>query len=157
MYVHIYIYIYIYTCIYIYILYLVRHGNRQDVVHGFRRWLFNGFRRGRKRFVMVSVVGFLFFMVSVVAKKNVFVFMVSVAGCLVDSAAAGGSNILERLERFLVCFVFLGLVSVVGCLMVSVTCFMVSVMICSWFPLRFLWFPSLDFWWILPPQEDPAF
>ena len=29
-------------------------------------------------------------------------FMVSVAGLLVDSAAAGGSNILECIERFLV-------------------------------------------------------
>ena len=24
-----------------------------------------------------------------------------------------------------------------------------------WLPLCFLWFPSLDFSWILPPQEDP--
>ena len=27
--------------------------------YGFRRWFFNGFRRGRERFLMVSVVGFL--------------------------------------------------------------------------------------------------
>ena len=58
--------------------------------------------------------------------------MVSVAGLLVDSAAAGGSNILERIGRFLVClFVFLGLVSVAGFFMVSVVAgkrlFMVSV------------------------------
>ena len=83
---NVYIYIYIYTYIYIYIVYLVRHGNRQDVFYGFRRrnhptfcngfrrWLFNGFRRGRERFFMVSVVGFLF-MVSVVAGK--YLFMVS--------------------------------------------------------------------------------
>ena len=32
---------------------------------------------------------------------------------------------------------------------------MVSVTFVLWFPLRFLWFPSLDFWWILPPQGDP--
>ena len=63
---YIYIYIYIYT-------YLVRHGNRQDVFfygfrrrhhptflfYGFRRWFVNGFRRGRERFLMVSVVVFL--------------------------------------------------------------------------------------------------
>ena len=72
---------------------------------------------------MVSVVGFcLWFpssqetlfvwfpslvfvaMVSVVAGKCLF--MVSVAGFLVDPAAAGGSQILERIERFLVCCVF---------------------------------------------------
>ena len=61
-------------------------------------------------------------------------FMVSVAGLLVDSAAAGGSIILERIERFLFFFfVFLGLVSVA---------------VFSWFPswqenIFFLWFPSL--------------
>ena len=54
---------------------------------------------------LVSVVGFygfgyVFVMVSVTC------FMVSVAGFLVDSAAAGGSNTLERLKRFLVCCVF---------------------------------------------------
>ena len=50
--------------------------------YGFRRWLFNGgFRRGNKQHRLL---------------------MVSVAGLLVDSAAAGGSNILECLERFLV-------------------------------------------------------
>ena len=49
------VHIYIYIC-------LVRHGNRQDaflwfpsstssnVVYGFRRWFFNGFRRGGKTF-----------------------------------------------------------------------------------------------------------
>ena len=47
--------------------------------YGFRRCFLYGFRRGRKTFVMVSVAGFL-----------------------VDSAAAGGSNILECIERFLV-------------------------------------------------------
>ena len=56
---------------------------------------FYGFRRRRKRFFMVSVVGFL--MVSVVAGKRVF-FMVSVAGFSMDSAAAGGFNILECIE-----------------------------------------------------------
>ena len=60
---------------------------------------------------LVSVVGFL--MVSVIfVYGSRYVFMVSVAGSLVDSAAAGGSKILERMERFLVVFVFLGLVSV---------------------------------------------
>ena len=74
--------------------------------------------------------------------------MVSVVGFLVDSAAAGGSNILERIERFLV-FVFLGPVSVVGRFMVSVTLF---------YGFRYaLWFPSLDFLWILPTQGDPTF
>ena len=36
------------------------------------------------------------------------------------------------------------MVSVVGLLMVSVVA-----------GKHFLWFPSLDCWWILPPQEDP--
>ena len=53
---------------------------------------------------MVSVVGC--FMVSVVAGKRFL--MVSVAGLLVDSAATGGSNILERMTRFLVFCVFKG-------------------------------------------------
>ena len=44
---------------------------------------FNGFRRGRKPFFVVSISGLL----------------------VVDSAAAGGSNILECIERFLVLFV----------------------------------------------------
>ena len=56
----------------------------------FRRWLFNGFHYAfvwfPLRFLMVAVT----------------LFMVSVAGLFVDSAAAGGSKILERLERFLV-------------------------------------------------------
>ena len=73
--------------------------NIQRFVYGFRRWFFDGFRRRRKRCFMVSVVDF-FLMVSVVAGKHCC--MVSVAGLLVDSAAAGGSNILECIERFLV-------------------------------------------------------
>ena len=98
-----------------------------------------------QRLFMVSVVGFL--MVSVVAgnylngfrrwflwfpswQENVC-FMVSVAGFSMDSAVAGGFIILELIERFLVCFVFLGLVSVAALFMASVVagkhCFMVSV------------------------------
>ena len=100
---------------------------------GFRRCFFCGLRYV---FVMVSVT----------------FFVVSVAGFLVDSAAAGGSNILERLERFLVCFVFLGLVSVAGFFMVSVVAgkhlfygfrrwlFMFSVVARKTFVF---WFPSL--------------
>ena len=78
-------------------IYLVRHGNHQDVfLYGFRRRLhplflrrcfLYGFHRRRKHFFMVSVVGFLWFP--------------------------------------------------------------------SWQENIILWFPSLDFWWILPPQEDP--
>ena len=50
---------------------------------------------------LVSVV--VLFMVSItLVMVSVTFFMVSVAGFLVDSAAAGGSNILERIERFLV-------------------------------------------------------
>ena len=106
---------------------------------------------------MVSVVVFFLFMVSVVAGK-LFLFMVSVPGFLVDSAAAGESIILECIERFLVvvcvfrtgfrrCFFFFFLkwfpswqetlffmVSVVGFSMVSVVARNV-----------FLWFPSLVF------------
>ena len=48
---------------------------------------------------------FLFCMVSVVAGKHLL-FMVSIAGLLVDSAAAGGSIIVECIERFLVCCAF---------------------------------------------------
>ena len=129
----VYTYIYIYRererYIYVYMyIYLVRHGNRQDVFYGFRR-------RHHPTLFMVSVVGFS--MVSVVAgniclwfPSLVFVngfrrgrktlLMVSVAVFFVDSAAAGGSRILERIERFLVfCCVLLGLVSVAGFLMVS--------------------------------------
>ena len=55
---------------------------------------------------MVSVVG---------------LFMDSVVGFVVESAAAGGSNILERIERFLVFVcVFLAMVSVAGFFMISV-------------------------------------
>ena len=94
----IYIYMYIYIYIYIYIISSSRKPSGHlfmvsvvDIIqrfcfYGFRRRLFNGFRRGRKTF---------------------FFFMVSIAGLLVDSAAAGGSIILECIERFLVfLFVF---------------------------------------------------
>ena len=108
----------------------------------------------------VSVAGC--FMVSIIVFVNGFRYvfvMVSVAGFLVDSAAAGGSNILERIERFLVYFC----VFKIGfrrwfLLMVSATfCFMVSVTISYGFRYVCLLFPSLDFWWILPPQGDPIF
>ena len=82
----------LFMCVYICIC-LVRHENRQYVsfhgfrrrphptlLYGFRRRLFYGFRRRRKRLLMVSV-----------------------AGLFVDSSAAGGSKILECIERFL-CF-----------------------------------------------------
>ena len=94
--------------------------------NGFRRWIFGGFcsRRRIQRFRtyraiprfsfvflgLVSVVC-LFLMVSVafvyvfryfVSMVSVTCFMVSVARFLVDSAAAGGSNKLEGIERFLV-------------------------------------------------------
>ena len=87
-----------------------------NVVNGFCPWLFYGFR-------------YVIFMVSVTF------LMGSVAGLLVDSAAAGGSTILERIERFLVLFCilrtgfrrcFLFMVSVVAgkrCCMVSVVVF----------------------------------
>ena len=65
--------------------------------------------------------------------------MVSVAGFLVDSAAAGGSIIFECIERFLVfCCVFR--TGFRRCFFV-----MVSVVVgkCLWFPsLVFVWFPS---------------
>ena len=77
---------------------------------------------------MVSVVGFL--MVSVLAGKHLF--MVSVAGFSVDSAAAGGSTLLECIERFLV-FCVLG------------TGFrrLVFVWFPSWQENAVLWLPSL--------------
>ena len=73
-----------------------------------------------------------------------------------DSAASGGSKILERLERCLVFGVFKtgfcrwlfnGFRSLFNGFRYDLL----------WFPLRFLWFPSLDCWWILPPQGDPKF
>ena len=83
---------------------------------------------------LVSVVDFVYGFRYIFVMVSLTPFLVSVAGFLVDSAAAGGSKILERIERFLV-FVFLGLVSVVDFVlwfplrffMVSVTFFMVSV------------------------------
>ena len=51
---------------------------------------------------MVSVVGF----VNGFRRGGKALFMVSVAGLLVDSAAAGGPIILECIERFLVVCVF---------------------------------------------------
>ena len=89
-------------------MYVVRHGNRQDVFfYGFRcrqhPTSFDGFHRwflmvsvvaGNICCFMVSVVGFA--MVSVVAGKHLF--MVFVAGSLMDSAAAGGSKMLECIE-----------------------------------------------------------
>ena len=59
-------------------VYGFRRGRKHILLfclNGFRRWLFVGFRRGRKR-----------------------CFMVSVAGLLMDSAIAGGSNMLECIE-----------------------------------------------------------
>ena len=118
MYVHIYIYIYVCISlslsIYIY-THLVRHGNREDV-------FCLGFPSSTSSNVFVwfpslvvlwfpssqeiFVFGFrrCLFMDSVVAGKHIC--MVSVAGFWLDSAAAGGSNILECIERFLVCCVF---------------------------------------------------
>ena len=93
-----------------------RRRHHPTFVYGFRRWFFYGFRRRRKRFFMVSVVGFV--IVSPSSQETCF--MVSIAGLLVDSVAAGGSTILEGIERFLVCLVFLGLGSVAVCFMVSV-------------------------------------
>ena len=105
--IYIYIYTYTYICIYIHTC-LVRHGNRQDVLFFVFR------RRHHPTFVMVSVVGCLWFpssqetflcygfrrwflfMVSVVAGKRLL--MVSVAGFSMDSAVAGGSKVLERIE-----------------------------------------------------------
>ena len=46
--------------------------SRQETLsYGFRRWFFNGFRRGRKRFLMVSVAE-CFLMVSVAASNDCF-------------------------------------------------------------------------------------
>ena len=84
-----------------------------DIVNSFCLWFPSlvvlWFASSQKTFCcsylfMVSIVGTFLFMVSVVAGKHVF--MVSVAGLLVDSAAAGGSTIFECIERFLVCCVF---------------------------------------------------
>ena len=74
--------------IYIYI-YLVRHGNHQDM---FFVWFPSS--TSSNVFFMVSVVGFL--MVSVVAGNVLF--MVSVAGFSMNYAVAGGFTILDRIE-----------------------------------------------------------
>ena len=81
-----------------------------NIFYGFRRWLFDGFHRGRKTF-----------------------FIVSVAGCSMDSAVAGGFIILEVSSDSSFCF-FLGLVSVAGFLWFP-----------SWQENVVLWFPSLAF------------
>ena len=111
-----YIYIYIHN-VYIYIyVYLVRHGNRQNVFFFCMVSVVDNIQR----YFMVSIVVLFmvsvvagnvlysfrrwFFMVSVVAGKHFL--MDSVAGLLVDSAAAGGSIILQRIERFFVFCVF---------------------------------------------------
>ena len=71
-------------------------------------------------------------------------------------------------RRLMVSVVVFLMVSVVAgnvvccCLLLSFACFMVSVVVCflwflSWQETVVLWFPSRDFWWILPPQEDPYF
>ena len=78
--------------------------------------------------------------------------MVSVAGLLVDAAAAGGSNMLECIEQFLiVVFLFLGLVSV-AVFFIWFPSWQENV--CLWFPPLFclmvshvarnvfVWFPS---------------
>ena len=102
----------------------------------------HGFRRRRKRFL------FFFFTVSVVffygfRRGRKIICMVSVAGFSMDSAVAGGFNILERIEWFLV-FWLLGLVSVAVFILFLwfpswqenvFFFFMVSV-------VGFLWFPS---------------
>ena len=90
------------------------------------------FRRRRKHCFMVSVFGC--YLISVVAGKHVFCLMISVAGFVVDSAAAGESKMLECIERFLVFVVFLGLVSVA-----------VFFGFPSWQENVCLWFPSLVF------------
>ena len=60
------------------------------------------------------------------------------------------SKMLARLERFFVCFYVFRIGFRRWCLYGFRYMFV-------WFPLRCLWFPSLDFWWILPPQEKPTF
>ena len=87
----------------------------QHFFYAFRRWLFNGFRRGRNRFLMVSVVGFVV-MVSILA-GNVFLWFPSldffngVRGILFDGFCLMVSVVARK--HFV-------MVSVVGCLMVSV-------------------------------------
>ena len=75
----------------------------QHLLSGFRRYLFLWFPSWQEN-VCLWFPSFCF-MVSVVAGKRFL--MVSVAGFLVDSAAAEGSNILECMKRFFVfCCVF---------------------------------------------------
>ena len=86
-YIHTYIHTHIYVYIYIYIYtYLVRHGNRQCVT-GTVRTFFNGFRRRHHPTFFNGFRRWFFFMVSVVA-GNVFV-MVSVVGFLWFSSWQG--------------------------------------------------------------------
>ena len=112
-YIHIYIYI---VCIHIYIyIYLVRHGNRQDAFfYCFRRrhhptfllwfpsFFFYGFGRRRKRFLLWFPS--LLFFIGFRRGRITFLFNGFRRWILVDSAAAGGSTILECIERFLVVF-----------------------------------------------------
>ena len=87
---------------------------------------------------LVSFVSFFFY--GFRRGRNIlFLKMVSVAGLLVDSAAAGGSIILECIERFLVLCVFRTGVRLWFVFMVSV----VAGKRCVWFPwMVCLWCPA---------------
>ena len=112
---------------------------------------------------MVSVFGFYGF-----RRGRKTIFMVSVAGILVDAAAAGGSKILDRIERFLVFCVFrtgFHRWFVYGFRRGRKTLFygfrhaflMVSVVarnVFVWFPsLVFLWFPAATGPRLFSPME----
>ena len=78
-----------------------------DIIHRFLLFIVSvvvfvdGFRRRRKHFVWFPSLVFVKWFPS--WQENIFC-MVSVAGVLLDSAAAGGSTTLECIERFLVVF-----------------------------------------------------
>ena len=93
-----------------------RRRHHPTFSYGFGRWFVYGFRRGRKHFFH-GFRRWLSFYDFRRGRKTYFICMVSVAGLLVDSAAAEGSIILECIERFLVVIfvVFLGLASIAGC------------------------------------------
>ena len=101
MYISLYIYIYIkfvtetVRTLFIIIVYGFRRRHHPTLFYGFRRWLFDAFRRRRKHFLWFPSL--VFFMVSVVAGKHFF--MASVAGLLVDLSLLPQEDFNFRMYR----------------------------------------------------------
>ena len=156
----IYLSLYISLSLYIYIYIL--SSSRKPSGRSFMVSVVDSIQRFLLLFLMVSVVVFLFYGFCRRRKRFSFCLwlpsLVFVYGfrrgrktCFYGFRRRifGGSKTSERIERFLVFCVFS-----TGFrrwfLMVSVKLFYGFRYVC-------LWIPSSDFWWILPPQENPKF